>query len=207
MSAQDRAEIDRTLARILQKIRRLDKAIPHRLPMRTRPFGPATFAHMTAGQLAGAALMGVSILGWSNNKQTIEKKFFEEELQRRDFSESLNTWRGSERSTNQVFTDLRHAETKLDSMATMAVHHLEQFEQAVDDVIFGDDGRLRGALTPAEVLSDLEAVGAPDEAIDAFANGVGPSNAFMSYEFANHNNVSQEETLQNESVSAQEMEL
>lgn len=81
-------------------------------------------------------------------------------------------------------TPLGEFETRLSQLGTLTHHSLDNLCEALDRVAFGDDGRTPGALSPAEVIEDMEATGMPEEAIDAYAAAVGTSDTSLSQDLA-----------------------
>lgn len=164
---------------------------PVRLQPRTRPYGPHSYAHMTTGQLVGAALTGVALHDWLNDKDHPEQRFFEEDLERRGFTESLNAWNNDEDDTTHSFdnttADMSKAETRMDNLGELTVQALENIEGAIDEVFFGDDGRTPGALSPAEVIEDMESAGVSQDVIEAYQTGVGNSDISLSEDLAERN--------------------
>lgn len=172
-------EIDLTLARTLKKVRELEarvatQRITVRAHPRTRVPGPLTYARMSTGQLAMAALAGAAIYHWSQQEQ----QFFEDELLSRGFDQALATWKGND--TAEVIDGETAVETpRFDQLASritiLTSNGLDNLAGAVDEVILGGDGRIPTALSPAETIEDMHLAGMDGEAIAAFEEGVGTS--------------------------------
>lgn len=176
-----RSEIDRSLARALRLIRQAAASSRrHTLRRPTRAAGPATYRHLTPGQLASAALAGLVVGQWAEREGA--DRFFVAELQRRDMTESWAAWDNDAATVSD--TPLGEFETRLSQLGTLTHHSLDNLCQALDKVAFGDDGRTPGALSPAEVIEDMEATGMPEEAIDAYAAAVGASDTSLSQDLA-----------------------
>lgn len=176
-----RSEIDRSLARALRLIRQAAASSRrHTLRRPTRAAGPATYRHLTPGQLASAALAGLVVGQWAEREGA--DRFFVAELQRRDMTESWAAWDND--SANVSDTPLGEFETRLSQLGTLTHHSLDNLCEALDKIAFGDDGRTPGALSPAEVIEDMEATGMPAEAIDAYGAAVGASDTSLSQDLA-----------------------
>lgn len=180
-AASSRAEIDRALARALRLIRRAAASPRHHiLRTPTRPLGPASYRHLTIGQLATTAFSGLVInrrLG-----QEWPDAFFRDELQRRNLTEAHTAWIDD----SVVVSDdpLGQFETRLTQLDTVTFYSLETLCDALNEVVFGDDGKVSGAPSPAEVLEDMKATGMEQTAIDAYSTGVGASEVSLSEELA-----------------------
>lgn len=177
-NAHTMREIDLTLARTLKRVRALARAVNNRelavrAHPRTRTPGPNTYKRMTTGQLATAALAGAAIYHW--NQQ--EEGFFEAELATRGLDESLATWRDDahELPTDETGIETPRFDHTADSMAVLTTTGMDNLASAVDEVILGGDGRVPGALPPAEVIEDMQLTGADPDAIVAYEQGVGAS--------------------------------
>lgn len=176
-----RSEIDRSLARALRLIRQAaGSSRRHTLRQSTRAAGPATYRHLTPGQLASAALAGLVVGQWAEREGA--DRFFVAELQRRGMTESWVAWDNDAATVSD--TPLGEFETRLSQLGTLTHHSLDNLCEALDRVAFGDDGRTPGALSPAEVIEDMEATGMPEEAIDAYAAAVGTSATSLSQDLA-----------------------
>lgn len=180
-AASSRAEIDRALARALRLIR-LAAVSPrhHILRTPTRPLGPASYRHLTIGQLATTAFSGLVINRWVG--QEWPDSFFREELQRRNLTESHAAW--IDDSAPVAEDALGQFETRLAQLDTVTFYSLETLCDALNEVVFGDDGKVSGAPSPAEVLEDMKATGMEQTAIDAYSTGVGASEVSLSEELA-----------------------
>lgn len=177
-----RRQIDLTLARTLQRLRDLHDRITHhhiavRVPPRTRTPGPNTYAHMSTGHLAVAALAGAAIYHWSQQEQ----QFFDNELAARGFDESLAAWHGQTLSPTEVdeHTPTPRFDTTVETLRVITAASLDTLAEAIDEVILGDDGRIPGALSPAEVVEDMSITGMETDAIAAYETGVGTSTASL----------------------------
>lgn len=179
-------EIDLILARTLKKVRQLEarvatQRIAVRTYPRTRTPGPLTYARMSTGQLAMAALAGTAIYHWSEKEQS----FFEKELQSRGLSEALKVWQGNEPSTelkNTTIPETPRFDALIDRITVLTSNGLDNLAGAVDEVILGGDGRVRTALSPAEVIEDMHLAGMNPEIIAAFEEGVGTSTVSLTEE-------------------------
>lgn len=176
-----RAEIDRSLARALRLIRQAAVSTRrHTLREPTRSAGPATYRHLTPGELATAAFAGLVIGQWASREGA--DNFFVAELQRRGLTESWTTWDNDSAVVSE--TDLGEFETRLSQLGTLTSYSLDNLCESLDKVVFGDDGKVHGALSPAEVIEDMEATGTAREAIDAYAAAVGTSETSLSEDLA-----------------------
>lgn len=193
-------EIDLTVARTLKKVRELEarvatQRITVRAYPRTRVPGPLTYARMSTGQLAMAALAGAAIYQWSQQEQD----FFEGGLESRGFDQALSAWKGND-PVSEIEGEKALDTPRFDQLASqltlLTSNGLDNLAGAVDEVILGGDGRVPTALSPAEVTEDLHLAGMDDEAIAAFEEGVGTSTVSPSEEIDSQTdgNTQQEET-------------
>lgn len=171
-------EIDLTLARALRRVRALAQTVNQqkivvRAHPRTRIPGPNTYKRMSTGQLAMAALAGAALYDWSRQEQDI----FETELENRGLDESLDIWRDDsyDLAGDDEGIALERFDQLSQSLSVLTVNGLENLASAVDEVILGGDGRVPGALPPAEVIEDMQVTGADPDAIAAYEAGVGTS--------------------------------
>lgn len=171
-------EIDLTLARALRKARTVARAVQQkqvavRAHPRTRTPGPNTYKRMSAGQLAAAFLAGEAVYRWSQQEQG----FFRDELHNRGFDESLETWQDEqyEPSHRDEGIDTPRFDHSVASLAVLTTAGLDNLANAIDEVILGGDGRVPGALPPAEVIEDMQITNADPDAIVAYETGVGTS--------------------------------
>lgn len=180
MSAQvsTMREIDLTLARTLRRARELARAVKEdriavRAQPRTRIPGPNTYKRMSTGQLAMAALAGMALYDWSRQEQD----FFATELENRGHTEALDTWRDETHDlpVDEHGLDTQRFDHLSRSLSVLTITSLENMAGAVDEVILGGDGRVPGALPPAEVIDDMQLTGADPDAIVAYEAGVGAS--------------------------------
>lgn len=168
-------EIDITLARALRQAQGLAAAVRAEqlaaVPrQRSRTPGPNTYKRMSTGQLATAALAGMVIYGWSRQEEDI----FTAELNNRGLGESLAVFQDPdyEPPANEAGIDNNFAD-HADALRVLTIDGLDSLAGAIDEVILGGDGRVPGALPPAEVIDDLAVMGADPEAIAAYDQAVG----------------------------------
>lgn len=179
-------EIDKTLARVLRRVRALEREVPHRLRPPTRPLGPNSFRRSSAGQLATAALVGLAVGRWSQGLNLPEEHFFEDELERRGFEKSLATWRGEDTAedSDTVLLGTDRFDQHADRVSALTRNGLDGMALALDQVFLGGDEHMSGALTPAELTEDMQAVGMHPEAVEAFEIGVGAFDISITGELA-----------------------
>lgn len=171
-------EIDLTLARALKQARAVARAVEQkqvaaRAYPRTRTPGPNSYKRMSAGELAAAFLAGEALYRWSHQEQG----FFHDELHNRGFEESLATSQDEqyEPANDDDRIDTPRFDHTVASLAVLTTAGLENLADSIDEVILGGDGRVPGALPPAEVIEDMQITNADPEAIAAYEAGVGTS--------------------------------
>lgn len=202
-------EIDRTLARVLRRIRVLEREVPHRLQPPTRPFGPNSFRRSSAGNLVTAALVGLAVGRWSQGLNLPEERFFEEELERRGFDKSLATWRGeeSEEEDDTVLLGTDHFDQHADHASVLTMNGLDSMASAFDRALLGGDAHEAGALSPAEVIEDMQAAGMHPDAIEAYESGVGASEDSITKELAYPREISGGVAVLDDGVTVQSTKI
>lgn len=199
-------EIDKTLTRVLRRVRALEREVPHRLRPPTRPLGPNSFRRTSAGHLVTAALAGLAVGRWSQGLNLPEERFFEAELERRGLEKSLATWRGEDTAedSDTILLGTDHFDQHADHTTVITVNSLAGMASALDRVFLGGDGHEPSALSPAELIEDMQAVGMHPDAVAAYGSGIGASEVSITDELAHQQEISKTGVVLEDGVAAED---
>lgn len=143
--------------RVLLYVWALECEASHRLRPHTRPFGPNSFRRSRAGHLANSALVGLAVGRWSQGLNLPQERFFEDELERRGFEQTLAIWRGDDAAEDAetVLVGIGRFDQHTDRASALTVDGLAGVVSTLDQVFLGGDRLESGALSPAEVIEDM----------------------------------------------------
>ena len=165
-----RSTTDAATARLIRNLRRaLHAERVRNFPPRTIQPGPRAMTRMTGGALA---MEGCRAL-MEDNPQGHE--WAVADFARRGMAESAAAL-GDDAATNDEFVDEDGYDLRLGAVdGEMSRYGVERVGKEITAQAGEDDGRDVTALSPAEVIEDLEAQDADPQAIDTYALAVGDS--------------------------------
>lgn len=192
-----RTSVDASTARTIRNLRRaLHAERVRHFPPRTIQPGPNALTRMAGGALAVEGCRALI----EENEQS--RTWVIDDFNRRGMAESAAAIADSFED-NMAFTDEDGHDFRFSSRdGELSRYSVERLGKDISAAAGDDDAREVTALSPAEVIDDLEAQGADPEAIEAYALAVGDSDVSPSDEL-----VAQLQQETNEDTQSQDNQL
>lgn len=192
-----RASVDASTARTIRNLRRALHAerVRHFPPRSVQP-GPNALTRMTGGALAVEGCRALI----EENEQS--RNWVIDDFTRRGMAESAAAI-GDSFDENLAFTDEDGQDLRFSAPdGELSRYSVERLGKTITATAGDDDAHEVTALSPAEVIDDLEAQGADPEVIEAYALAVGDSDVSPSDEL-----VAQLQQETNEDTQSQDNQL
>lgn len=185
-----RTSVDASTARTIRNLRRaLHAERVRRFPPRTIQPGPNALTRMAGGALAVEGCRALI----EENEQS--RTWVIDDFNRRGMAESAAAIADSFED-NMAFADEDGHDFRFSARdGELSRYSVERLGKDISAVA-GDDAREVTALSPAEVIEDLEAQGADPEAIDSYALAVGDSDISPSDQLVDQFQEETSETLE-----------